>query len=168
MRNIILSLVLISCGPMVTHNQLRSGKEQYIDAKVVEYVNSYLADASQNGLNVESINKVSSISFVDTLPADVQGLCKRSFFSDNTMEAEVQIHRRLLSGNPIVLKVAIYHELSHCMYHAKHTTNVIGGLLSEYIVSKSSYYSQNWSTLVTALFTEIKKQQPKYSIDSDR
>lgn len=167
MKKIILSLALVSCGPLVTEEQVRSGKQQHIDSDLIEHVNSYLSDASQAGLNVESINKVSSIAFVDSLPAEVQGRCKRSFMSNNTVENTIELHPRLLKGDKILLKVAIYHELSHCMFHAKHTTNVIGGLLSEYMVSKSSHYSRNWSALVTALFAEIKKQQPGFIVKSE-
>lgn len=166
MKTALLSLLLVGCGVQVQEHQIRAKSGPNVDVQVVETVNEYLQGATENGLDVKNISQLQSIEFQELDPG-VDGRCRRSFMSNNTVETSIEIAPRV-AEDKTRLRVVVYHELSHCLFHAKHTPNVIGGLLSEYIVSKTSYYSQNWGKLVEQLWKEIKRQQPKYSIDSDR
>lgn len=152
--------ILVSCG----RSQERKGKEQelHIDEELVTYVNDYLDDAIEAGLNTYRISEMGGITFKSGVDKEEAGRCIVSISAKGRVLREIELSAALT--NPVLRKATIYHELSHCLFMADHTPNIVGGLLSPYMISSPTYYSQNWDRLVKKMFDEIKRQRPEYII----
>ncbi len=159
-RILLIAILINACGN--TSQDREDPPQLRIDEELVTYVNEYLDDAIEAGLNTYRISEMGGITFKSGVDKEEAGRCIVSISAKGRVLREIELSAALT--NPVLRKATIYHELSHCLFMADHTPNIVGGLLSPYMISSPTYYSQNWDRLVKKMFDEIKRQRPEYII----
>lgn len=161
---VVFFLLLSSCAKrIITFNP-------QMEAKYVEYAESYVVDASRYGIGVDTHNLIIK---TDQMAGAVLGYCEYSTRTDYIDFREVEKTVKVIrinslywdKMNRIARYTLIYHELDHCLRKSHHDDNAL--LFNNWKVSKimstyssllySSYlgilYATYWDGLVENMFT---------------
>ena len=125
MRVITVLLVMISCFSSVYgQKNLKNEKGYpYVDESLFPYVKEYLFDMIDKGISVDNFFKLDSVLLVDTstqicLSDHAEGCC-------SVVEKKVKIRTPSPKSDGdsnlnTFLKLAVYHELGHCVLRLTH------------------------------------------------
>lgn len=151
--------------------------EKNHDPKLAFYLEDFIQDAKERNRTVDAkaLDSLKVIKYVDKLSRSndkrVVATCNNYFVKGKkiTLERyskrwrEIEVLKKeaeaFSAGNEVYLRMLLYHELFHCLYHKGHLPDVYNdkklyGIMSETLSTKNKEPVENWHGMLDELFLE--------------
>jgi hypothetical protein len=157
MLRLALIIMLVACGHAERDDE---PPQEFIDSRFTDIVDQYDADADKHYMPPHNTPKV--IEYAD-LPPDLYAYCEERTYESEEFRGPAK-YRVIVVNSSVVkeelLRVVLYHELSHCYYNAHHIL-VPGEIMAPNIKDEPGFWNNKWEEKVERMFKQIKEDKAR-------